>query len=354
MQPVAPLIGLGAAVVVLAAAVVVPIATVDRTVDGAPVAGDRVAPTSAQSPPPTCGSDLLVGGSALTEPAAEAVAAAYSDDCATVTVTYTPLGTGAAIQDFTTGASAVAVADRVLSATEAAAATERCGVPPLQMPLVVQPVALPYHLSGGDELRLDAPTVAKIFDGRVTSWTDPAIAALNPGATLPQLAITPVHRSTDTGLTTVLQAYLTAAGGWTAGAGPTFAVPGGVGVPSDDALLSAVASTEGAIGYSSASAGPVARLGDTGPELSAIAAAMENALRPGTLTIEPADLYRVEPPAYPLVSVAYAVACPDYPEAETSTSVREFLLTSLTAQGSETTYLLPTGTWADRVRDALQ
>lgn len=356
------MIGLGGAVLLLGAAVVVPL-TIDRTVDGTPVAGDRptatappsATPPGAELPPMTCdGGDLVISGSAQARGALDQVALAYEAACPDVVVAYSPLGTGAGIEDFANDVLPVAIADRVLTTTEEAAATRRCGAAPLQVPLVVAPVALPFRLSGVDELRLDAPTVAKIFDGRLTSWAAPAIAALNPGTPLPDVPITPVHRSADTGVTAVFQSYLAAEGGWTAGTGPTFAAAGGSAEQTDNALRSTVAATEGAIGYSSLATDPVALLGGVAPDLASMAAAIDGALPPDGLTIDPANLFGAEAPAYPLVSVTYAIACRDYPEEQTGTSVREFLLSSVAAQGSEVAYLLPTGEWAERVRDALR
>ena len=54
------------------------------------------------------------------------------------------------------------------------------------------------------DLQLAPATIADIFAGKITNWNDPAIAADNPGETLPDLAITPVHRSDESGTTAEL------------------------------------------------------------------------------------------------------------------------------------------------------
>ncbi|KDQ03311.1 hypothetical protein EN35_03890 [Rhodococcus qingshengii] len=91
------------------------------------------------------------------------------------------------------------------------------------------PIAVAYNLDGVDKLVLNAEVLAKIFNGGITKWNDPAIAALNSGASLPDEKITTVIRSDSSGTTDNFQKYLDAAsnGAWTSGAGSDFT--GGVG-----------------------------------------------------------------------------------------------------------------------------
>ena len=88
------------------------------------------------------------------------------------------------------------------------------------------PIAMAYNLEGVDELVLNGDVLAKIFQGQITKWNDPAIAALNGGNTLPDAVITPIYRSDSSGTTDNFQKYLTAAAPqtWTKGDGQR--VPG--------------------------------------------------------------------------------------------------------------------------------
>ena len=81
----------------------------------------------------------------------------------------------------------------------------------LNIPVYISPIAVAFNLPGITELKLDATTVAKIFRGEIANWNDPAIAALNPGVSLPDLKVTPVNRSDDSGTTTNFTEYLAAA-----------------------------------------------------------------------------------------------------------------------------------------------
>ena len=93
---------------------------------------------------------------------------------------------------------------------EIAAAEAASGAKVLHIPTVLGAVVAAYNLDGVTELKLDSDTLAAIFLGTVTKWNDPKIAALNPGATLPDTAIQVVHRSDSSGTTNIFTSYLTA------------------------------------------------------------------------------------------------------------------------------------------------
>ena len=82
------------------------------------------------------------------------------------------------------------------------------GTKAIDLPVYISPIAIVYNVDGVDDLNLDAATIAGIFSGTITTWNDPAIAALNPDATLPSAPITVVHRSDDSGTTKNFTDYL--------------------------------------------------------------------------------------------------------------------------------------------------
>ena len=90
----------------------------------------------------------------------------------------------------------------------------------LYVPTVAAPITVPYNLSGVDKLQLSADTIAKIFQRQIKKWDDAAIAADNPGITLPAKDIVVAHRADGSGTTTNFTKYLNkaAAGTWTLGA----------------------------------------------------------------------------------------------------------------------------------------
>ena len=74
----------------------------------------------------------------------------------------------------------------------------------LHIPTVAGAVVMTYNLPGNPTLKLDGPTIADIYLGKITKWNDPSIAALNAGVNLPAQDIVVVHRSDGSGTTFIL------------------------------------------------------------------------------------------------------------------------------------------------------
>ena len=122
-----------------------------------------------------------------------------------------------------------------------------------QFPVAFGAITVSYNLSGiKSGIKLDGATLADIYLGKVKTWNDPAITALNPGMTLPSTSITVVHRSdssgTTQGFTTFLSAYSPT---WksTIGADKDVKWPTGTGAAKNAGVAAAVKQTPGAIGY---------------------------------------------------------------------------------------------------------
>ncbi len=172
-----------------------------------------------------------------------------SYDAATgVHVNYNSIGSGGGIKALTDKTVDFGASDAFLNEQELAA----MGAPVLHIPTCVGAVVLSYNLDGKPSLKLDGSTVAKIFLGTVTRWNDPAIAALNPGITLPDLVITVVHRSDGSGTTSIFTSYLSAVSPtWKSqvGAGKSVAWPVGLGGKGNDGVAGMISQTKGSIGY---------------------------------------------------------------------------------------------------------
>lgn len=348
--------GLGAAVVVAAAAVVVvPMAVVDPPMTGSPVAADvPPVPTAPPAEPPVepaCAGELTGEGSSLARNAVADVAAALEKACPESVVDYAPVGSGAGLQQFTSGATGMAVVDRPPTASELAAVRARCE--PAAFPFVAHPVMVRYHVAGVGDLNLDAPTLTKIFSGAITMWNDPAIVEQNPDTALSARPIVVVGRGDESATTAAFQQYLAAAGGWTSGADTTFTGKATQSAQGDSGMLAMIENTEGAIGYLTAAEGTrsqVLRIGGVAPDPEAVTTTITSALPGAGLTIDPADVYGADPAAgaYPLVIVSYAVVCAD------DAAARDFLLASLTVRDGGTGYVFPAGEWAEELLGALQ
>lgn len=122
----------------------------------------------------------------------------------------------------------------------------------LYFPIAAAPIAVVYNLDGVKDLKLSGPTVAKIFQGDITTWDDAAIKADNEGVTLPNTKITIVHRSDGSGTTNNFAKFLVKAadGVWKLDKGDTLAWPkNSVGAEKNTGVAGAVTQTKGAIGY---------------------------------------------------------------------------------------------------------
>jgi phosphate transport system substrate-binding protein len=122
----------------------------------------------------------------------------------------------------------------------------------LYFPVQVGPIAMAYNLSGVSKLQLDPATLAGIFQGTIKTWDDPAIKALNSGASLPSTPITIVVRSDSSGTTANFSSYLVKAAGsaWKLGSASTITFPSSAHAASGGSgVAQAIKATSGAIGY---------------------------------------------------------------------------------------------------------
>lgn len=137
---------------------------------------------------------------------------AYRQACSGQTLNYTANGSGSGITDFLADKTDFAGSDTPLSAAQYAAAERRCGgADAWNLPAVFGPLAITYNLAAVDSLVLDAPTLAKIFNGTITRWDDPALALLN--ASMPAEDIHVIYRSDGSGTTDNFQDYLQSTAG---------------------------------------------------------------------------------------------------------------------------------------------
>jgi phosphate transport system substrate-binding protein len=122
----------------------------------------------------------------------------------------------------------------------------------LYFPILLGPITVSYNLEGVTKLQLSGETVAKIFQRDITQWNDAAIAADNPGVTLPGTKIVVVHRADGSGTTDNFTKYLDAAASptWRLKSGSTVEWPADTQAGQGNAgVAQIVKSTPGAVGY---------------------------------------------------------------------------------------------------------
>ena len=123
-----------------------------------------------------------------------------------------------------------------------------------QFPTIIGGIVPVINVEGIEpgKLKLDGPTMAKIFMGEIKTWNDPAIAALNPGMKLPDGAITVVRRSDGSGTSYNFTNYLAKVSPeWKEkfNFGTTVNWPVGVGGKGNEGIAAYVKQIKGSIGY---------------------------------------------------------------------------------------------------------
>ncbi|BDU16014.1 phosphate ABC transporter substrate-binding protein PstS [Lysobacter auxotrophicus] len=175
----------------------------------------------------------------------------WSDDYNKATgakVNYQSIGSGGGIAQIKAGTVDFGSSDKPLASDELA--TAGLG----QFPSAIGGVVPVVNIEGIEpgKLRLTGPLLADIFAGKVATWNDPAIAAVNPGVNLPSTKINIVHRSDGSGTTFNFTNYLSKVSpDWKSkvGEGTSVQWPGGVGGKGNEGVASYVKQIKGSIGY---------------------------------------------------------------------------------------------------------
>ncbi len=130
---------------------------------------------------------------------------------------------------------------------------KRTPAPVLHFPTVLGAVSIAYNVPDfKGALRLTGPVIADIFLGKITKWSDPAIAKLNPGVTFPDKPITVVHRSDGSGDTYIFADYLSKVSPeWAKQVGTSTSLkwPVGLGGKGNEGVTALVKQTPYSIGY---------------------------------------------------------------------------------------------------------
>ncbi|MFI5008808.1 MAG: phosphate ABC transporter substrate-binding protein PstS [Solirubrobacterales bacterium] len=253
------------------------------------------------------------------------------------TVTYAAVGSGAGIAQISARTVDFGASDAPLTSVQAAACNQ-C----VQIPWALSATGVAFHLEGIRKLNLTGPVVAEIFLGKITNWNAPAIAKLNKGTSLPNLQITPVFRSDGSGDTFAFTDYLSRISStWKSQVGNATAVnfPTGVGGKGNAGVTAVVSSTNGAIGYISASYIIAHQLGAAAiknaagffeyPNLSNIENAAQSVKSVPANNelhiVNPSKKYRI---AYPISTFTYAIVPKGAPQKQLVASFVNYAMTA--------------------------
>ena len=295
-------------------------------------------------------SGALAGAGASSQQAAmEAWQAGFQGEYPDVDFSYDPIGSGGGREQFVAGNTDFAGSDAALDEEELAAAQERCaGGEVFELPNYISPIAVLFNLEGVDELNLSAATIAGVFTGAITNWNDPAIAADNPDATLPDLPITPVHRADDSGTTENFTDYLSQVAGevWTEEPDGVWPLPGGEAATGTSGVVEVVKGRQGAITYADASRGEDLGVANirVGEEFVAPTAESASAVVENSPAVEGRGEhdYAIElnretqgSGEYPIVLISYHIGCITYDDQATADNVKAFMEYVVSEEGQQ-------------------
>jgi phosphate transport system substrate-binding protein len=293
--------------------------------------------------------DLVGAGSSAQQAAMQAWQAGFNAEQPGVNLSYDPVGSGGGREQFLSGGVDFAGSDSALDDEELAAAEERCGAAGVfELPNYISAIAVVYNLEGVDDLNLAPATVAGIFNGSITTWNDPAIAADNPDAQLPSTAVTPVHRADKSGTTENFTDYLSKAAGdvWTAGKVGEWPTPGGEAGNGTSGVIASVTGGQGTIGYADESQAEGLGIANikvgeefVAPSPEAAAADVANSERVDgrgdhdfALEVNRATTSADE---YPIVLVSYHIGCVEYDDQAKADAVKAFEAYVISDEGQQ-------------------
>lgn len=315
---------------------------------------------------------LVAEGSSAQQNAMDYFNIKYQEAVPGASLAYNASGSGSGRTNFVAGQVAFGGSDSPLTDEQVVAAAERCeGNDAWHLPLVIGPVTIAYNLEGVDTLNLSTATVAQIFNGEISKWNDEAIAAENEGVELPDMDISVIYRSDESGTTDNFQRFLKAASpeNWE-GVGQQFPSAVGAGANGSNGVATETNNVEGAITYVEAGFAQQQDLGianidfGSGPtELNAetVGVALENLefLTEGNdMVMDTESMFSMnEEGAYPLVLASYEIVCSAGYDAETSAMVKDFLTVALESQDDDLAdqgYIPVTGAHHDRLVAAVE
>ncbi len=320
-------------------------------------AATRHANVTVSETPPKGSVNIFETGSTLLYPLVQLWSAAYHKEYPNIKIVPSGTGSGTGISDAADGIVDIGASDAYLSSSQV---SEHPGLKNIALAISAQQVN--YNVPGLNKvhLKFSGQVLAEIYEGKITTWNDPAIAALNPGVNLPADKIIALHRSDSSGDTFLFSSFLSAAdpNGWgtNIGYGTSIGFPSisnALGETGNGGMVTGCAATPGCIAYIG-----ISYLGKT--QADGLGEAMlENKsgkfLLPDatTMTAEakqlekktPADetlsmIYDSAPGGYPIVNYEYAIIPPKELNNEHAEAVKAFLAWAVDPKGGSASSFL--------------
>jgi len=297
---------------------------------------------------------LNESGASLLFPFLQELVTPLHDKYPNITLAPAAGGSGKGISDAIAGLVQMGGSDAYLSNGQLA---QNPGL--MNIPIAVSAQAVNYNLPGVASLKLSGDILAKIYQGAIKKWNDPAISALNSGVTLPATTIIPVRRVDSSGDTFLFTSFLSATNSqWQSGPGFSTTVtwppaPGELTAQGNPGMVQTCKANPGCVAYVGVSAEAAAQQAGLGEAMLQNKAG--NFLQPTSDTINaavtaagttvPANLavsliYLPGAQSYPIVNFEYIIVKSTQPSADVAKAIRTFLAFAIDPSGGSTTALL--------------
>jgi phosphate transport system substrate-binding protein len=313
------------------------------------------APSSPSSPSgtpaignPSSSQTINESGSSLLYPYLQQLVTPLKTKYPNITLAPAAGGSGKGISDVIAGTVQIGGSDAYLSSSQM-----KSNPTLMNIPIVVSSQAVDYNLPGVTNLKLSGNVLAQIYQGKITSWNNSAITALNPGVSLPSTSIVPVRRIDSSGDTFLFTSFLSATNSdWSSG--PSFgttvtwpSVSKEVTAQGNPGMVQTCKATPGCVAYvgiSAQSSAVAAGLGESMLQNAAGAFVQSNpttvnsAVEAGTSKSVPANLvvsliYQQGAQSYPIVNFEYIIVKSDQGSADLALAIRTFFAFAISPTG---------------------
>jgi phosphate transport system substrate-binding protein len=295
---------------------------------------------------------ILETGSSLLYPLFNLWVEGYAKVDPNVRITTQSTGSGTGIAQAVAGIAQIGASDAYMAGPQVKKHPDM-----MNIPLAISAQNVIYNLPGLNDrnLKFSGPVLAGIYSGKITSWDDPAIAALNPGIPLPKHSITAIHRTDGSGDTFIFTQYLTkSTPAWATSVayGTTVswpAVPGGIGAIGNPGMVQTTAQNPYSISYVGVSFQAQVAAANLGVALLQNKAGQFVLPNPQTIVAAASGLIDSTPPdqrislifadgemAYPIINYEYAIVSKKQPNAALAKSIRGLLTWAIDPNGGST------------------
>jgi phosphate transport system substrate-binding protein len=315
-------------------------------------------PLLAPVPAQAAGMTLRETGSTLLYPLFQLWVRDYAGVSPGVSFTTAATGSGAGHREAMSGHVHIGASDAYMSDRQAEQNPQIRNIA-----VAISALTVNYNIPGLNTagLKLDGPTLAGIYDGRITEWDADPIKAMNPGVNLPHQAIIPIRRAEDSGDTFVFTQFLDfSIQRWedNVGYGLNVEWPGVAGERTanrNDGMVKALAATPYSVGYVGVSFRDAIKTAGLGAAMVKNQSGKFVLPNAETITAGASELDSRTPPdqrlslvfargdrSYPLINYEYVVVSLRQPDPETAGALRHFLLWSVSLLGGNAPKYLDT------------